>query len=211
MAAPASASGRRMHQKRKTRHHLCAVGTTLSLRRAGVKGKAASVEVANHDRSTIILQGEKRGRIEFAVADIRYLRAAIEYGKTTHHRCVIARERGSDVVFDSTWSYNYEDLVLHIAAEMAAIGRFDRVQRGLRWWESLIHLVIFGGICATLLYAPYDMYRLHGARWEQQDFLIATGLGLTALFGLLFVVGLWYRWYRPQRARDMEDLSRVLV
>jgi hypothetical protein len=200
-----------MSDKPQTKDHLYIVGTTPSLRWAGMKGKLAFVEVATYEQPTITVQGEKRGRIEFPVADIRYLRAGIEYGQKTYYRCVIAREHEPDVVLDGTWSADYPDLVLHIAEEMEALGRFDRVERGVRWWESMIHLVIFGGICAALVYAPYDTYMLYGAGWGRNDFLVWAGLGLAALLGLAFVVELWLRWYRPRRVQDMDDLARILI
>lgn len=200
-----------MSRATPTKDHLYTVGTTPSLRWAGVKGKVAFVEVATYDEPTITVQGEKRGRIEFPVSDIRWLRATVEYGKWTMWRCVIRREGGSDVVLDGTTSADYPDLVVHIAEEMQAIGRFDRVQRGVRWWESLIHLGIFGGICLALVYAPYDSYIRFGANWGRSDVLFAGGLGLVAFAGLAYVVGVWLRWYRPRPVRDMDDLAQMLA
>lgn len=203
--------GRLMSKKQPAKDHLYSVGTTASLRWAGAKGKVAHVEVATYADPTITIQGEKRGCIEFPVSDIRWMRAGKEFGRTTHWRTVIARERGSDIVFDGSWSGDYPDLVLHIAEEMEALGRFDRVQRGLRGWENLAHLLIFGGICLMLLYAPYDTWRLYGADWKPGAYAIWGCFALLPLIGLIYVVGTWWRWYRPRRVRDWEDLERVLV
>jgi hypothetical protein len=200
-----------MNGNQPAKDHLYMVGTSPSLRWAGVKGKVAFVEVATYDEPTITIQGEKRGRIEFPVSDIRSIRATVEYGKWTLWRCIIAREGGADVVLDGTASDDYPDLVLHIAEEMEAMGRFDRVERGARWWESLIHLVIFGGICLVLLYAPYDTWRLYGADWTRNAYLIWGGFTLFPLAGLAYVVGTWWRWYRPRRVRGWDDLEEMLI
>ncbi len=209
--AQRSAMACRMNRTGQTKDHLYMVGTTPSLRWAGVKGRVAFVEVATYDEPTITIQGEKRGRIAFPVADIRSLRATVEYGKWTMWRCIIRRDSGADVVLDGTGSADYADLVVHIAEEMEAQGRFDRVERGARWWENMIHLVIFGGLCLLLLYAPYDSWRLYGADWTRDAILIAGALTLIPLAGLAYVVGTWWRWYRPRRVRGWDDLEAMLA
>lgn len=195
--------------RKAARGTLYSIGTTPSLRRAGIRGPNAFVEIPAGDIPAVAVTGTGGGRIEIPLSDIRWLRAGVEYGRITHYRCVIARERGADIVVDGGLG-DYRAMVLHLAEEMRGLGLGGRVQRGLRWWENMIHLVIFGGISLTLCYVPFDTYRHYGADWECGDLLLAAVLSLVGLSFLLGVIGLWLRCYRPRGVRGADDLAKAL-
>lgn len=195
--------------RKAARGTLYSVGTTRSLRRAGIRGPNVFVEIPAGDAPAVAVTGTGGGRIELPLSDIRWLRAAVEYGRATHYRCVIARRHGTDIVIDGG-SAHYRPMVLHLADAMREAGLAGRVQRGLRWWENMIHLVIFGGLSFTLCYAPFDTYRQYGADWERGKLLVAGALGMVGLSFLLGVIGLWVCCYRPRRVQDADDLAKAL-
>ncbi|WP_447753152.1 hypothetical protein [Sphingopyxis fribergensis] len=197
-----------MGKVKAARHHPYSVGTTPSLRWAGVEGQIALCDVTGGDQPRISIRGDRAGEISFAIEDIRYLRVAKEFGRTTHLRCVIARNGGTDVVLNGSAGLEYPALVQRLSDELNALGRPNRIQRGLRWWENMIHLAIFGGLCLLLLYAPYDTYVTYGADWRQTELLIAGVLALAAFLGLIGVLSLWHRWYRVRRVEHAADLAR---
>lgn len=194
-----------------TKDHLYCVGAAPSLRWQGVKGKEVLVEVATYDAPHVTIQSLKRGMIEFPVADIVGLRVGVEYLKRTYYRCMI-RRRGAPkfLLYGSNHAADYRALVLHLAEEMQGIGHFDRVRRGLRWWESAVHLAVFGGLALVCCGALYDAWARWGASWKRDDYLITAGLGGFALLLLFWTLWTWLRWYRPRRVRDMADLAKVL-
>ena len=194
-----------------TKDHLYCVGAAPSLRWQGVKGKEVFVEVATYDAPHVTIQSLKRGMIEFPVADIVELRVGVEFAKRYHYRCMI-RRRGAPkfLLYGSRHQTDYRELVLHLAEELQGLGLFDRVRRGLRWWESLIHFLLWGGISLLVLGAAHESWVRWGARWQRDDYLIVGGVGAAAILMLLTSFWTWLRWYRPRRARDMDDLSKVL-
>lgn len=200
-----------MREVKATRHHPYSVATTPSLRWAGVRGQIALCDVAGGDQPRITIRGDRGGELTFAIGDIRYLRVAKEFGRTTHIRCVIARTGGADVVLEGSAGLEYPALVRRISDEVDALGRSNCVQRGLRWWENMIHLVIFGGMSLLLIYAPYDTYVTSGADWGRTELSVAVVLALAAVFGLIGVLSLWRRWYRVKRVKNEADLARFLT
>jgi len=196
-----------------TRDHLYCVGTSATLRWQGIKGKEVLVEVATYDAPHVTIQSwkGKQARIEFPVADIVRLRAGVEYMQTARYRCVIVRRGAANITLIGTLHrYDYRELVLHLAEEMRGIGHFDRVERGLNWWENLVYLTIFGGLALVLCYVPYDSWVRYGANWDQEDRLKAAGLGLLAVLLLLYTLWIWYGSYRARRVRDLDDLAAIL-
>jgi hypothetical protein len=199
------------HSKGLTKDHLYCVGAAPSLRWQGVKGKEVLVEVATYDAPHVTIRSLKRGMIEFPVADIVELRVGVEFVKRTYYRCMI-RRRGAPkfLLYGSNHAADYRELVLHLAEEMQGIGHFDQVRRGLRWWESAVHLVIFGGLALVGCFALYDSWVKWGASWKRDDYLTLGGLGGLALLMLFGTLWIWLRWYRPRRVQDMADLAKVL-
>ena len=194
-----------------TKDHLYCVGAAPSLRWQGVKGKEVFVEVATYDAPHVTIQSMKRGRIEFPVADIVELRAGVEYWKRPFYRCQIRRQDGPKIVFYGTnHTTDYRALILHLAEEMQGLGRFDRVRRGLSWWQIAGNLLFWGGWSLVLLLVVHDSWLRWGAGWQRDDYLLMGGIGLFALALLISTIWTWLRWYRPRRARDLEDLAKVL-
>ncbi|HTU12515.1 MAG TPA: hypothetical protein VMG08_16615 [Allosphingosinicella sp.] len=185
------------------------VATTFLMRRAGIRGREAFMEVATYDEPRVTIKGLKGGRFEFPVAEIERLRAGVEYWKQTFYRCEL-RHNGRNYAFMILYPLpDYSDAVLHLAAEMQTLGRFDRVQRGLRWWEHLGHLLFWGGFGLLLAYGLWDISHFIATRPVGEQ-LLAGGLFLFTIYFVLDALWRWWRWYRPRRARDLDDLAEVL-
>ena len=188
---------------------LYTVATTFLMRRGPIKGKEAFIEVATYDVPTVTIRGLKGGQVEFPVAAIERLRAGKEVWKQTFYRCEL-RHGGRKFTFMILYPLpDYSDAVLHLAAEMQALGRFDRVQRGLRWWEHLGHLLFWGGLALLIGFGLWDISGFIATRPGSEQ-ILAIGLFLFTLYFLLDALWQWWRWYRPRRARDLDDLAEVL-
>jgi hypothetical protein len=199
------------HPKGLTKDRLYCVGAAPSLRWQGVKGKEVFVEVATYEAPHVTIQSLKRGTIEFPVADIVELRVGVEFMKRPHYRCMIRRRGAAKfLLYGSNHAGDYRALVLHLAEEMQGLGLFDRVRRGLRWWENLAHFLLWGGVSLLLLGGAYDGWVRWGANWQRNDYLLVGGICAAGLLFLVSTFWTWLRWYRPRRVRDMEDLARVL-
>ena len=123
------------------------LGNCWSLRRAGLKGLRVEARIVGDAAPLLILTGSRRGRAEIPLADIRCIRAAVDQGKTRardFHRCMIWRDGERKLVLRpmSGGKLIYGRLVVHLAEEMKRIGRFDRVERGLQGWESILYALL---------------------------------------------------------------------
>lgn len=100
--------------------------------------------------------------------------------------------------------------VVHLAEEMKRIGHFDRVERGLQRWESMLYSLLMVVAAVVLSYAGYDTLRGLIRPIETKDMVFAGimwGFSALLLIGSIVMLG---KANRPRPVRGFKDLRQVL-
>lgn len=186
-----------------------------ALRRAGLKGWRVTAEITDAAAPALTLTGSRRGRIEIPLADIRRLRASVDQGKyraLDSYRCLIWRDGERKLVLQPT-SFGkliYRALILELARGMKKIGRFDRVERGLQYWETAFYSVFMVAGAVLIAYAAYDTMKMKMGPVETIDIVFAAITGGFSLFLLVASVAIWGDIGPPRPVRNLADLRGVL-
>ncbi|MBO9694870.1 MAG: hypothetical protein J7499_01600 [Sphingopyxis sp.] len=185
------------------------------MRRAGLKGLRIEAEIVCGEAPVLLLTGSRRGRVEVPLADIDCIRASVDQGKfrwADSYRCLIWRagERKLVLAPTSFGKIIYGELVLELARAMKRVDRFDRVERGLQRWETILYSIFMIAAALFIACVAWDTLQMKRGPIEGKDFIFLGITGGFSLFLLVASVRIWGDIGPPRPVRSLKDLREVL-